>query len=130
MSVGFNTKQGVDQLQNSIVLRKGDKLPASKTETFYTVQPGQTAVDCTATESNSPESDLRFVKPIWKGELGPLPADRPEGQPIEVTFSYDTNGIMNIVFKDVESGEKTDVELSMEIKKEADNFDIERFTVA
>lgn len=130
VSVGFNTKQGVDQLQNSIVLRKGDKLPASKTEMFYTVQPGQTAVDCTATESNSPESDLRFVKPIWKGELGPLPADRPEGQPIEVTFSYDTNGIMNIVFKDVESGEKTDVELSMEIKKEADNFDIERFTVA
>lgn len=129
VSLGYNAKQNLEEMQNSIVIRKGQKLPAEVTETFYTIRPGQTEVNCKVTEANSPESDLRFVRTIWEGSLGPLPGDRPEGRPIEVTFSYDLNGIMKCSFKDVESGQSSEVELSMQIKAEADKLDIEKFTV-
>jgi hypothetical protein len=41
-----------------------------------------------------------------------LPAGRPAGRPIEVTFSYDRNERMHCVFRDVESGMQHEATLS------------------
>ena len=66
---------------------------------------------CDVTESKVEEADPQFVEKIWEDKIGNLPPDRPAGQPIESTFSYDTNGSMHCLFKDTLSGEKVEVTL-------------------
>ena len=113
---------------NNILIRKGDKIPSQVTESFYTIYEGQRSVECLVTESVSPETDPRFVKVIWRGELA-LPEGRPENQEIAVTFSYDANQIMHCSFVDVATGMKTSVDLSMSADKKNDSTEIEKFTV-
>lgn len=127
ISVKFNENKSQLERQNSILIRKGEKIPCSVTESFYTMFDNQTAVDCVVTESTSPETDPRFVTIIWQGEL-PLPPGRPEGQEIRVTFGYDDSQIMFCRFKDVESGNEKSVDLSMS-GSSGTNEEIEKFMV-
>lgn len=129
MSVGFNESRNSEELQNTIVIQKGDRIPTSVTESFFTRHDDQRFVHCTVTEANSPETDRRFVRMIWEGELGPLPEGRAAGQQVDVTFAYDSNQVMQCTFTDVESGQSEEVDLSMATASEADDFDIEKFTV-
>jgi molecular chaperone DnaK len=128
LSLGYDTARDTEKIRNMILIRKGEKLPASKTESFYTVYEGQEAVDCTVTESTSPETDPRFVKIIAQKPL-PLPPGRPAEQEIKVTFSYDDNQIMQCSFLDVETGTETKIDLSMAVSEDADGKDIEKFLV-
>ena len=115
-------------LHNSILIRKGERIPCSKTEIFTTVFDGQTAVGCEVTESTAPETDPRFVKMIWNGKLD-LPSGRPKGQQIRVTFAYDENQIMKCSFEDVATGKETKVDLSMTSAATIDVAEIKKFLV-
>jgi molecular chaperone DnaK len=126
-SIGMNENKNQLEQQNTILIRKGEKIPCSVTESFYTMADNQTAVTCFVTESTSPETDPRFVKVIWQGEL-PLPPDRPEGQEVQVTFGYDDSQIMFCSFKDVESGNELPVDISMS-GSSGTNDEIEKFMV-
>lgn len=129
LSLAFNDAKQSEQVQNSIVIKRGERLPAKTAQMFYTVLEGQTSVRCSVTEANSPESDPRFVRTIWEGPLGPLPGGRPASQPIEVTFSYDLNQVMHCAFKDVNTGVAKEVDISMASTGGEATFDIEKFTV-
>jgi molecular chaperone DnaK len=122
-----NVARGTEELQNSVIIHKNEKIPCSVTESFYTVADGQEVVQCRVTQSVAPEKDPRFVKVIWSGELE-LPSDRPKGQEIQVTFGFDTNNVMTCSFKDVATGRDVKVDLSSqnETKK---NIGIEKFMV-
>ena len=86
----------------------------------------QTAVDCSVTQSDAPESDPRWVKIIWEGELS-LPDGRPKGMEVAVTFSYDENQIMHCRFKDVSSGKEEEVSLSNSVEDFGDTSAIDKF---
>ncbi len=103
ISIGHDTAREAEKLTNTILIRKGDKIPCSVTKSFYTVYEGQTGVNCRVTQSIPPETDPRFVKVIWEGELK-LPPDREANQEIRVTFAYDENQIMMCSFVDVPTG--------------------------
>lgn len=128
LSLGFNSARNQRELENSILIKKGTQIPCSVTQPFYTVAEGQTSAECAVTEANSPESDPRFVKVVWKGDLA-LPSGRPAGQEIEVTYSYDANQTMHCSFKDTESGKVTKVDLSVGEGDSEDGLDIDRFVV-
>ena len=120
---------GREELQNSIIIRRDEKIPCSVTESFYTIHDNQTAVDCTVTESSSDERDPSFVKEIWKGELE-LPSGRPSHQEVKVSFSYKEDGRMRCSFLDVESGKETKVDLDVTRKaSDKSTVDIEKFKV-
>ena len=114
-------------LANSILIAKGEKIPCSVTRTYVTVADGQEAVDCSITESRSPEKNPKFVKLIKETKLA-LPPDRPAGQEIEVTYSYDDNQIMHASFKDVATARTTDIELKLGADKSTQT-DIDKFLV-
>jgi len=122
---GIGTKKQI----NSIVIPKGEPIPCERTELYQTVADGQTEVSCSVTESAAPETDPRFVKIIWNGDLD-LPPGRPAGQEIAVTYSYDENQIMKCSFQDVATGKTKEVDLAMgggaSGKEESD---VDRFTV-
>ena len=94
------------------LLEKGTIIPCSKTESYYTVHPGQRAVACRVTECATPETDLSFVKIRAEAKL-PLPPGRPAGQEILITFAYDDNQIMYCTFRDAEDGEEVVINIEM-----------------
>ena len=128
ISLTHDPNRNEQVLQNSILIRKGEKIPCSVTESFFTVYDGQDAVNCRVTQSKSPETDPQFVREVWSGELA-LPAGRPANQEIKVTFSYNDNGIMQCAFEDVASGKRTAVDLNVASASDTEDHEIEQFTV-
>ena len=100
-------------LFNSVLIQKGTVIPCSVAQPYYTVDDGQTEVKLNVTESGIEETDPRSVDMVWSDKLVGLPAGRPRGRQIDITFSYDENQIMHCSFVDVESGKKREVSLSM-----------------
>ena len=98
--------------ENSVIITKNTKIPCSEMKTYTTVEDGQTAVNCSVTEAGEETTDLTFVKIISENTLE-LPPDRPKGQVVEVTFSFDDNQIMHCSFHDVASGKKSEIDLKM-----------------
>lgn len=127
ISVGFNEARRSEELQNSIIISKGEKIPCSRTEQFSTRHDDQTAINCTVTKSGSPETDPRFVSTVWEGDLE-LPAGRPSGQLVEITYSFDENGMMKCEFLDVESGRKTEIDLDS-LSDQTATSEIDKFLV-
>ena len=115
-------------IENTVLIGKGEKIPCSVTESFYTTFEGQRSVECEVTESTAQERDPRFVKIVWKGELE-LPAGQPANQEIAVTFAYDENQTMKCSFVDVATGRRTDVDLSFSDTQTMGVSDPSRFLV-
>ncbi len=109
----YNESKNKTDTAVAIMIPKNTPIPASHTETYYTVHDGQTAVRCMMTQDTFGSDKLNMVKVIKETELGPLPENRPQGQPVEVTYSYDENGVMNCKFVDVNSKVKEEVEISV-----------------
>lgn len=126
ISIGYSESKG-ETLVNSILIKKGDRIPCSITKSFYTSHVGQTALDCSITESTSPETDPRFVKVIHEEDMK-LPPNRAANQEIQVTYSYDENQVMKASFKDVSSGQETLISLSF-AGSDKTSSDIDKFLV-
>lgn len=99
MTYDENLQKHIDK--NSIIIKKNTPLPAKAVDTFYTVVDGQSVVNLRITQGE--DSDPDFVDIIYEEDME-LPANRPEGQPIEFTYIYDENQMMKCIFKDVNSG--------------------------
>jgi len=121
------SSKGSEEVQNTIIIERGEKIPCSRTKTYYTRSANQTAVSLRITESQAPETDMNFVKVLWQGELQ-LPSGRPAQQPIEVSYNYDANQIIHAVFKDVESGKSEEIKIDLGASSNA-SIDIDSFTV-
>lgn len=100
-------------LENSVIIAKGEKLPVSRTRTYYTAEPDQRILTCEVTQSAVAESDPSMVLRVAEVEM-PLPPGRPADQPVEVTFSYDLDGVMRAEFKDLGTGRPLVIELKSE----------------
>ena len=75
------------------------------TKPYVTLYDGQTTIECEVTQSEHEETDMEFVNIIANTKLT-LPPDRPAGQPIDVTFTYDKSGRMSCEFEDIKTGKK------------------------
>ena len=100
------------EMENIVIIPKGEKIPCQVEKPLYTVHEGQKSVHCEVTESGALEKVPDFVKIIWEGDL-PLPSGRPANQEIKVKFSYDDNQMMHCSFSDVQTGKETEVELTI-----------------
>tara|TARA_A100001011_G_scaffold57302_1_gene56402 strand:+ start:1485 stop:2984 length:1500 start_codon:yes stop_codon:yes gene_type:complete len=113
IAIGFNESKNVAEERNSIIIEKGENIPVSKTESFYTVIDNQETVALTVTESVQYEEDPRFVKTIWDGVLElENPETVNQGDEVLVTYAYDENQIMKCKFS-YKGKETVEVDLSM-----------------
>ena len=96
---------------NSVILRKGDPRPASMTMDFYVMEDGQETIRCDVTQCREDTQDLDHpdMTRIFD-EYMPLPAGIRKGDKLQVTFTYDSNGVFKGEFLDVESGKLTEFE--------------------
>ena len=108
--------------KNAVLIERGDKIPTSITQTFFTMADYQESIELEVTESVSKEEDPRFVKIIWEGNLQlKNPDSVRRGDEVKVTFSYDDNQIMNCKFQ-YKDEEFVEVDLSMVEKNESDEI--------
>ena len=126
ITVGYSESKG-ESLINSILIKKGESIPYKVSKSYFTVHEGQSAINCTITESKSPETDPRFVKIIHEENLD-LPSDRPAEQEVIVTYAYDENQMIHASFKDVESGNENTISISMSGQDQTSS-DINKFLV-
>jgi molecular chaperone DnaK (HSP70) len=84
---------------NQIIIKKGEPRPVSKTVTHYVVETGEVSVLCDVTQSSLPLREIpdERIKTIFDGGMNLGPGAK-YGDPIHVTFSYDTNGLFKGVF--------------------------------
>jgi molecular chaperone DnaK (HSP70) len=106
-------------LANTIIIERDSKLPVSVTKRYTTREEGQEAIECSVTQSEGPEDNREFVNIIHEENLK-LPKNRPAGQPIDITYSYDESGKMHCMFTDVESGNMHEIELTPETTQSID----------
>ena len=99
--------------ENLVVIERDTKLPAEETTSVYTIYDDQHAIDCSITQSEGRESNREFVNLIHQGDLI-FPDKKPKGREIEITYKYDTSGVMHCTFKDVSSDKKYEISLRPE----------------
>ena len=113
---------------NDVVIPRDTKLPCTITKNYAVMFDDQKSIDCSVTQSEGEESDVEFVMVIKKEPLE-LSKNSKEGDPIEVTYSYDTNGMMHCVFQDMKSKKKHEMNLkpqgSKDFKELKDNLDFD-----
>jgi molecular chaperone DnaK (HSP70) len=113
---------------NDTVIPRDTKLPCSITKTYTVVADGQKVIDCSVTQSEGEEKDVEFVNLISNEPLE-LSKNAKEGDPIEVTYSYDISGKMHCIFLDKKSKKKHEINLkpigSKDFKELKDNLDFE-----
>jgi molecular chaperone DnaK len=128
ISIGFSASRNEQKLVNNIIIKKGQQIPCSVTQSFYTVFDGQESVECQVTESTALEIDPRFVKVIWRGKLS-LPAGRPANQEIRVMYAYDENQVMKCSFVDAGTGGKTEIDIEMSASHAEEAGAVDKFLV-
>jgi molecular chaperone DnaK (HSP70) len=84
---------------NQIIIKKGEPRPVSKTVIHYVMENGESSVLCDVTQSSMPLKEIPDdrIRTIFDGEMELGPGAK-YGDPIHVTFSYDTNGLFKGIF--------------------------------
>lgn len=88
------------------IIKKNSRLPISVEESFCTIEDGQTSVKFTPMENEQTDNDVAPEDCVQMGEfwLRGLPPNRPKDRPLKVRYSLDAQGLLDIVYTDVETG--------------------------
>jgi molecular chaperone DnaK len=105
LSLGIETMGGV----MSVLIPRNSTIPTSAKELFTTFVDGQKSVDVHVYQGERElVQDNRSLARFQLSGLDPLPAGMPR---IEVNFTIDANGILQVSAKDLRSGKEQSVEV-------------------
>jgi molecular chaperone DnaK (HSP70) len=104
LSLGIETMGGV----MSSVIRRNTTIPAGAKEMFTTYVDGQTGVDIHILQGERELARDNRSLARFRLKVPPLPAGIPR---IEVTFLIDANGILNVLAKDMRTGQSQSIEV-------------------
>ena len=96
---------------NRVLIDKGLPVPYSIIKRFST-SPGEnrTGIQLIITQSQRSERDISKVK-ILHNKAVPINPRGDAGEPIDVIFSYDANGMMECILHEISTGKKTQLNL-------------------
>ncbi len=104
LSLGIETMGGV----MSSLIRRNTTIPASAKEMFTTYVDSQTGVDIHILQGERELVKDNRSLARFRLKVPPLPAGVPR---IEVTFLIDANGILNVLAKDMRTGQSQSIEV-------------------
>ncbi len=91
---------------NSLVIPKNTRIPCSMSRTYTTSEDNEELIEVDVTQGE--DKDPRYVDVIGKISLN-VPAGRPAGCQVKVTYSYDENQRVSATILDEESGKAKEV---------------------
>ena len=88
--------------KNVVLIPEQTPVPVKRTRPFFTIKDGQTAVRIEVLEGDGedPLGCTRLGELVVEG----LPAGRPKGQEIRVSYEYDEDGLVQVAAVDVGTG--------------------------
>lgn len=105
LSLGIETLGG----RMTTLIERNTTIPTDKKQVFSTAEDGQTAVDIHVLQGERPfAQDNRTLGKFRLDGIPPAPRGVPQ---IEVTFSIDANGILNVAAKDLGTGKEQSVKI-------------------
>ncbi len=117
LSLGLETKGGVF----TKLVERNTTIPTEKKETFTTAEDGQTAVTIVVYQGERPmAADNRF---LGKFDLSDIPPARMGTPQIEVSFSIDANGILNVSAKDKGTSKEQSIQITSSSGLSKDEID-------
>ena len=109
LAMVYNAKTKDEKLMNSIVIPKNTPIPCSRTQVYQTSEDNERIIEVDITQGEDP--DAKYVDVIGRITLD-VPAGRPKGCEIAVTFSYDENQRVRALIVDKQSGRSKEVAVS------------------
>jgi molecular chaperone DnaK len=105
-SIGIEAyKPGSNEKINSILIKKNSPLPFEVSKEFLTQKYGQTGVKIIVYQGEF--QNLNLCNPIGEFTLKGLPPNREPGKKVRVTLICSTNGIIDVIARDIETGKET-----------------------
>ncbi len=112
-ALAITSSGDLDYDKYAVIIHRNTPIPTSMSETFHTLLSGQKSVKVEAFQGERPvASENMFIGSFL---LDDLPKNLPAGSEIDVSFSYDLNGIVEVSARDRKSG-----------KAEKSRFDVNR----
>ncbi len=105
----------------AVVIPRNTTIPATRTNTFYTLAPGQTAVAIRVFQGESGWVEENHY--LGEFSLEGLPLNFAEQEEVEVTFAYNLNGLLEVSAR----SPKNRREMSISIEDEFDRDSQEAF---
>jgi molecular chaperone DnaK (HSP70) len=99
------------------LIRRNTKLPATRSELFYTVQDRQEAVDVRVYQGEHPDAEDNVLLGNYTFKLTPAPA----GSEIVLQFDLDLNGILKIRALEKKTGKTIDATIENAISRFSDD---------
>lgn len=101
-SLGFAAHNDQNVLMNSIMIEKNTPLPAEATNSFYLLNENQQALNIKICEGE--DQDINYVTIISDTTIQLPESPRRERAEVQVTYSYDADGIIHVDVFDVTTG--------------------------
>jgi molecular chaperone DnaK len=92
---------------NSIIIPKHTPIPCERTRTYVTGEDNQPRVEIEVLQGEDEDPNSPNVQLIGKAGLRNLPPHKAGELVIEITLRYDADGVIEVVAKELKSGQKT-----------------------
>ena len=120
------------KLMVDTIIAKDRPLPCTESKSFSRGVHQGDSIKIQITQSGSEQTDPDFVDIIWTDHLKELPVVTDDTE-IKVSYTYDTNGIMQCTILDILSGKSLSVTLDKKVstsaKKPAGGVNIKDYTL-
>jgi molecular chaperone DnaK len=123
-SLGIVTMLPDGSRRNLVMIPEQTPLPCETTKVFGTAQANQVTVDIKIVEGE--EEDPEHCAEIGTCKIRDLPANRPAGAKVSVTYTYTGDGLIDILAKDLETGIDARVKIERESNLSDDEVDQQR----
>lgn len=100
------------QYRNDVLIPRNSRLPISVTKTYQTSQAGQQKILLQVVQGDARDPEANIT--IGQVQVRGLPAGRPAGQIVKVTYSYDRKGRIHVSAEDTETGRTVAAEITRE----------------
>lgn len=109
--IGLHEPYSTTSMFNRVLIDKGLPVPYSIVKRFHTSEgENKTGIRLIITQSTRSERDIAKVK-ILHDKYVPIRQNGHAGEEIDVTFSYDANGVMQCILHERATGKKTQLNL-------------------
>ena len=109
--IGLHEPYSATSMFNRVLIDKGLPVPYSIVKRFHTSEgENKTGIQLIITQSPRSERDITKVK-MLHNKYVPINPRGNVGEQIEVTFSYDGNGVMECILHEISTGKKTQLNL-------------------
>ena len=120
-SLGTRCRNDMTDDYFSVIIPRNVTIPTSRTERYYTCYPGQTAVDVDAYQGESSIASHNHF--LGSFRLDGIPP-RDDLESIDITFSYNLNGMLDVSAKVVSTGKNASISINMQNQEKEDLIDI------